>query len=166
MSKVKGKGKRINSNIMIRCKICDYVFMSPAHDKAHERHCRRFQAAVALYGNMYIMTYPVEEALKREAHLAIRKKELPVTKRAAAAITVMRAWFSRSVRTNKYRLNHPALPEYVGMILNHGQRYSIVKGEVYWYLVDQYGIMAGMQAGSSYWPRLKNVIIPRGIISN
>lgn len=159
-------GKRINSNIMFRCKICDYVFMSPAHDKAHERHCRRFQAAVALYGNMYVMTYPVEEALKREAHLVIRKKELPVDKRASAALVVMRAWFSRSVRANKYRFSHPSFPEYVAMMLNHGQRYGVARGDVYWYLVSRYGTMPGIPVGSSYWPRLKNVIISRGIISN
>lgn len=158
--------KKINKAITVRCGICNDVYVSPAHDKVHERHCRRFQAAVALYGSAYVMIYPVEEALKREAHLVIRKKELPVTRRAAAALAVMRAWFSRSVRMNKYRFNHPSFPEYVAMMLNHGQRYGVARGDVYWYLVSRYGTMPGIPAGSSYWPRLKNVIISRGIISN
>lgn len=154
-------GKRTKRSITVRCEICNDVYVSPTNDWVHEKYCSAFQAAVAHYGSAYVMIYPAEEAMKQEARMVLRNKELPVVRRVAATLAVLRAWFSRSIRMNKYRLNHPAFPEYVSMILNHGQRYGVARGDVYLYLVRQYGTRPGIPAGSSYCRRLKNVIISR-----
>ena len=139
------------------CNVCGMTFLNKTDARQHEKMCRRFPEAVSRYGGTnYVMTYRDEERLKRAAHAIMQQQDnLPVAVTASVALAILRAWFSRSVRMNRFRKSHPSFKEYVGMVLAsswQNQIYSFLGDDVYHFLIGLYGVRPGIRPGRTYWP--------------
>jgi len=89
------------------------------------------------------------EKAKHQAYAICFNAKLPIEDRAEAYVKVLIAQYVRSFRA--YPRNHVSFSVYISMRLLDSDHILHAGEEVYRFLVNYYGINAGIEPGSSYY---------------
>ncbi len=130
------------------CPVCGlYYDSSYSPDvKEHNEFHKTFCAAVEYYGDC-CCSKNKWAAMKSRAYDSLDSTDCTTTEKADALLELIKVYFSRSVSTWGYSLDHPKFAEYVAMLLNQN-RFKEYK-DAYEVLLKKFGKLPGISEGET-----------------
>lgn len=120
----------------------------PESVEYHKVEHKKWKAAVDAFG--FCWPYKVRESIKHHSRRIVEDKSQNVTKRYYAALNILKAYFSRSLESNDYNLQHPDFHDYACMILAQKYMRDNFGSDVCYLLDDNYAPIDGMPRGTIY----------------
>lgn len=138
-----------NSEIEI-CPICRFEYC-PLEKEDFEEHKIRHNNFLNFPDKDLFLSYSNREDLKEKSHKILKGANSTISEKADAAIKLYQCWFSRSIDSQNFDINHVPFNEYVAMILNWERSKEDLPEPVYNLLVKEYGIKEGLQENETYY---------------
>lgn len=131
------------------CPVCGLFYDSSYSPdvKEHSEFHKTFCAAVEYYGDC-CCSKDKWAAMKSHAYDILDSAGCTTEEKADALLELMKAYFSQSVSTWGYSLDHPKFNEYVAMLLNQ-KRFKEYDKNAYEILLLRFGKLSGMPEGET-----------------
>ena len=131
------------------CPICGLQFTQTIEDyKIHEEIHKKCLKAIEKFG--FFWTYLKRENEKMQAWSILNDKNATTDEKVTAAENMCKAYFSRSLETNQFSLNHINFNQYVSKLLNQ-EHFKERFAEIYDILFKKYGASDGISDGKTIW---------------
>ena len=132
------------------CPVCgfEYTFYEGLNSVAHQEQHTKAERIVKRYG--FYWPYQQRQHEMNKSYAVLADPSATQQTKYDAAVTILRALFSRSVFAYGYG-DHPPFEVYVRMMLANGPEYFVgLPKSVYYMLVERYGTAENAQTGSYY----------------
>lgn len=144
----------LNNSEIDTCPICSFNYC-PLEKEDFEEHKIIHTNFLNFPDKELFLTYKDREIAKRKAHDILDNPTSSIHEKVTAAEKLYQCWFSRSLETRDFNINHPLFNEYAAMMLNRKDSKGNLSEPVYNILVKKYGLKKGMPDGESYAPLKK-----------
>lgn len=144
----------LNDSYTDSCPICGTLYC-PFQKTDFEEHRITHNNLLCFPDKNLFLIYKDREIAKRKAHDILDNPNSDINKKVEAAERLYQCWFSRSLESRDFNMNHPLFNEYVAMMLNRKDSKENLSEPVYNILVEKYGLKEGIPNGDSYAPLKK-----------
>lgn len=127
------------------CAGCGLEYDRFKSDIAHTKRHEQWLLAISKYG--FCWNHHQRE-IRNELREKVMNTNLPFKERYNFYVSIIKAYFSRSVESSNYNFSHPEFNEYAAMYLNN--EHDDCPKDIYEALTSRYGVKEGMD-GTYYF---------------
>lgn len=134
-----------------KCKDCGLKYCPNIIEdyNEHRNYHKKWKVAIKKFGSYY--KYDEREIIKKNARSTWEEESSTNDEKYVAAIEFFRAYFSRSLETSDFNLNHVSFDCFISMLLNNDFAKEDIPSDIYSMLLSKFEKKEGIKKGSSYY---------------